>query len=82
MVVLTSMHGNESRTVLRRNKTTTTANSTITLNYSQSCYQRVEAFDVESDGTVGSLPVPGMLLRDTITVSEDCTEKCKTYIIL
>lgn len=29
-----------------------------------SCYSRVVAYDIESDGSVGSLPVPGKILAD------------------
>ena len=29
---------------------------------SLSCYNRIVAFDIESDGTVGTLPVPGYLM--------------------
>ena len=60
MVVLKSLYGKESQ-ILTRNKTTNLAMSTITLNYVQSCYHGVEAFDIESDDTVGSLAVPGMI---------------------
>ena len=34
----------------------------ITLEHPPSCYTGVEAFDIESDGSVGTLPVPGRLM--------------------
>ena len=76
MVVLTSLYGEESQN-LTRNITTNLAMSTITLNYVQSCYHGVEAFDVESDGTVGSLAVPGMLFRNVGT-GHNPSEPCMT----
>ena len=84
MVVLTSLYGEESQ-ILTRNLTTNLAMSTITLNYAQSCYHGVEAFDVESDGRVGSLAVPGMLVRNVGTghnLSEPCMTlpKCMLYL--
>ena len=81
MVVLTSLyHGEESQN-LTRNLTTNLAMSTITLNYAQSCYHGVEAFDVESDGTVGSLAVPGMLFRN-VDPSEPCMTDPKRMFYL
>ena len=77
MVVLMSLYGKESQ-ILTRNLTTNLAMSTIILNYVQSCYHGVEAFDVESDDTIGSLPVPGMLFRN---VSKPCTALPSTGII-
>ena len=70
MVVLTNFYG-EERHVLKRNKTTNKALSTIRLKYSQSCYQSLKAFDVESDGVIGSLAVPGTLFRNTSIITED-----------
>jgi hypothetical protein len=34
-----------------------------------SCYNRVVAYDIESDGSVGSLAVPGKILADMTTNS-------------
>ena len=59
MVVLTGFipyHVN-----LTRNPTTNLAIATVTLEHPPSCYTGVEAFDIESDGSVGSLAVPGQL---------------------
>jgi hypothetical protein len=59
MVVLTGFvpyHVN-----LIRNPSTNLTTSTVTLEHTPSCYTGVEAFDIESDGSVGSLAVPGQL---------------------
>ena len=46
---------------LTRNPSTNLTTSTVTLEHPPSCYAGVEAFDIESDGSVGSLAVPGQL---------------------
>ena len=37
-------------------------NSSDLLNYSLSCYHEIFAFDIESDGSVGKLAIPGVLM--------------------
>ena len=59
MVVLTGFvayHVN-----LTRNPNTNLATITVTLEYPPSCYTGIEAFDIEADGSVGTLAVPGQL---------------------
>ena len=59
MVVLTGFvayHVN-----MTRNPSTNLTTSTVTLEHPPSCYTGVEAFDIESDGSIGSLAVPGQL---------------------
>ena len=46
---------------LTRNQSTDLTTSIITLEHPLSCYTGVEAFDIESDGSIGSLAVPGQL---------------------
>ena len=46
---------------LTRNPSKNSATLTVTLEHPPSCYTGVEAFDIESDGSVGSLAVPGQL---------------------
>jgi hypothetical protein len=46
---------------LNRNTSTNSATITVTLEHPPSCYTGVEAFDIESDGSVGSLAVRGQL---------------------
>ena len=51
------------------------------------CYSRVYALDIESDGTIGSLLVPGLLELTGINTAESCTPtdtfspegECATY---
>ena len=47
--------------------------------YPTSCYNRVVAYDIESDGSVGSLAVPGRILADTISnsVASTCLQQQK-----
>ena len=63
MVVLNVTGFREYSINLTRNINTCTnsANTTITLEHPPSFYTGVEAFDIESDGSVGSLAVPGQL---------------------
>ena len=59
MVVLTGFvpyHVN-----LTRNPSTNSATTIVTLELPPSCYTGVEAVDIESNGSVGSLAVPGQL---------------------
>ena len=61
MVVLTGLvayHINLTRNI---NTCTNSATTTVTLEHPPSSYTGVEAFDIESDGSVGSLAVPGQL---------------------
>ena len=60
MVVLTGFEAYNNIT-LTRNISTNLATTTITLKHPPSCYTGVEAFDIEFDGSVGSLAVPGQL---------------------
>ena len=43
--------------------------ATISTVYPTSCYKRVIAYDIEYDGSVGSLAVPGKLLANTTSNS-------------
>ncbi len=59
MVVLT---GFEAYNIdLTRDISMNSAITTVTLERPPSCYTGVEAFDIESDGSVGTLSVPGQL---------------------
>ena len=67
MVVLTGL--NEPYHVnLTRNPNSNSTTSTVTLEYPLSCYTGVEAFDIEADGSVGSLPVLGQLETESGTL--------------
>jgi hypothetical protein len=67
MVVLTSGNRQKAQYNLTRNQSTNSATTTVTLEHPPSCYTGVEAFDIESDGSVGSLAVPGQLLNNSST---------------
>ena len=61
MVVLIGEYSQKTQYNLTRNSTISEVLS-VTLEHSPSCYTGVEAFDIESDGSVGTLPVPGQLM--------------------
>ena len=61
MVVLTGSDAYKLNVNLTRNISTNSANTTVILEHPPFCYTGVEAFDIESDGSVGSLAVPGQL---------------------
>ena len=61
MVVLTSENSQKVQYNLTRNSTISEVLS-VTLEHPPSCYTGVEGFDIESDGSVGTLPVPGQLI--------------------
>ena len=48
-----------------------------TLPHSLNCYHQVVAFDIESNGTVGTVMVPGVLLRQ-VSQREKCLPKKET----
>ena len=60
MVVLTGFVAHNDVN-LTRDPNTNSATLTITLEHPPSCYTGVEAFDIEFDGSVGSLAIPGQL---------------------
>ena len=63
MVVLTGFGAYIVNIILiqNRNISTNSVTTSVTLEHPPSCYTGVEAFDIESDGSVGSLAVPGQL---------------------
>ena len=63
MVVLTGFEA--YRVNLTKNQNSNSTTLTVTLEHPQSCYTGVEAFDIEADGSVGSLAVPGQLKLGT-----------------
>lgn len=64
MVVLVGEFGNYTEKVIRKN-THTAVMETLSVPYFSSCYYKVVAFDVESDGSTGTLAVPGVMERNT-----------------
>ena len=59
MVVLTGFMAYHVN--LTRDPNTNSTTLTVTLDNPPSCYTGVVAFDIEADGLIGSLPVPGQL---------------------
>jgi hypothetical protein len=81
MVVLTGLEAYNYN--LTRNISTNSATMTVTLEHPPSCYTGVEAFDIESNGSVGSLVVPGQLrsrLQKQCTLVETLPGKLILYI--
>lgn len=67
MVVLTS-EGQNTTYNLIRNKSINCSMLAVTIEHPSSHYHGVEAFDIESDGSIGSLPVPGQLINNSKTL--------------
>lgn len=61
MVVLISTHDNETMKLIR-SKDSNSSVQVVNIKHPPSCYQEVVAYDVESDGSIGSLPVHGTLM--------------------
>ena len=69
LVVLVSEFGNSTWNLTRRS----TCNSEIVnVTHPPSNYSEVFAFDIESDGSVGTLAVPGVLMMNAST-TDPCT---------
>ena len=62
MVVLTSGNSQKAQYNLTRNQSKISEILNVSLEHPPSCYTGVQAFDIESDGSVGTLPVPGQLM--------------------
>ena len=60
MVVLTGEDGSMTLNLLKR-RNHSAVSAVFKANKSLSCYHKVEAFDIESDGSVGTIAVPGNL---------------------
>ena len=84
MVVLTS--GGQAATYnLTKSETVNCSILTVTLEFAQSHVDQVEAFDIEANGSVSSLAVPGLLSNilptsctpiDTSTCKLQCNTSC------
>ena len=64
MVVVVGEFGNATRNLTRDS---TFVTGTLNITYPLSCFSEVFGFDIESDGSVGTLAVPGVLLMNTST---------------
>ena len=62
MVVLVSSFGMEKRNLTRSETQSVEAMNVM---YPLSCYSRVYGYDIESDGSLGTLAVPGIIIRNS-----------------
>ena len=60
MIVLSSSDAEENYNVTRESDINE-VKSTVTLKYAPPCYGETSAYDIESDGSIGNITVPGML---------------------
>ena len=61
-VILKSLFGDEELQIPRQNSTTNSATLLTLLKYPPACYYQVQAVDIESDGSNGTLAFPGKLM--------------------
>ena len=66
--MLNSEKGQEAYYNLTRNQSANLATLTVTLEHPLSCYDGVEAFDIESDASIGSLAIPGQIRNSSQTL--------------
>ena len=62
MVVLVSSLGTEKRNLTRSGIQSVKA---VNVMYPLSCYSRVYGYDIESDGSLGTLAIPGIIARNS-----------------
>ena len=74
MVVLVSNFGNETKKLTRNS---THAVDIVNATHPLSCYAEVYGFDIESDGSLGSLAVPGKIIRDSALIAPCMPEELK-----
>ena len=68
MVVLVGGFSNITQTI-----NITNSCSTIILNSTDPlCYSEVFAFDIKSDGSIGSLAVPGVIILNNESITQSC----------
>ena len=74
MIVFVGMYDNETAIITRRNQSSDSAKATINVPEPATCYHEVYAFDIEHDGGVGTLEVPGRLspVGDTSMEPPEC----------
>ena len=74
MIVLVGTYNNVTVIISRRYQISDSANATINVAEPVSCYHEVYALDIEHDGGVGTLAVPGQLspVRDSSMEPSEC----------
>ena len=72
MVVIVSEFGNTTKNLTRSN---ISKHITQTFNNSQAlnCFTALFGYDIESDGSIGTLAVPGEIMRNFSTIAAPCT---------
>ena len=65
VVILIGQFHNDTMKLMKRSADTVHTAVLKPISKSLSCYNRVVAFDIESDGSIGTLPVPGYWERTT-----------------
>jgi hypothetical protein len=76
MIVLLGTYDNVTAIITRRHQSSGSANAIVNVDEPTSCYHKVYAFDIEHDGGIGVLAVPGQ----ASTVGESSMEPLKCEI--
>ena len=68
-MILMSNFGNETRNLTRNGTQSLNVEAAVNATHPLSCYTAVYGFDIESDGSVGTLAVSGVIMTaDSINV--------------
>ena len=73
MVVIQSTYKNETVNIIRKYHVDDIAEVKVNVAEPTSCYHGVYAFDIEYNGSVGTLAVPGQLVKDSSKEERLCT---------
>ena len=65
-VVLTNENRQKVYYNLTKNQSSNLTTIAVTLDYPLSCYSGVEAFDIEYNGSVGSVAIPGHIVNPSL----------------
>ena len=61
MIVLQGTYNNVTVNITRERGISKSANATVNVTEPTSCYQEVYAFDIECNGGIGTLAIPGQI---------------------
>ena len=75
MVVLVSSFGRENKTLIRNG--TQSVDTVVNVIYPISCYTQVYGYDIDSDGSVGTLAVPVAIVRNSSSIALCVPEELK-----
>ena len=79
-VVFSSDKKSLNKTLIRSNMSSSYLQATVPMDHPLVCYKTVSAYDIESDGTVGTLPIPAQRMDDSYT-SERSIAKCEDFLL-